>query len=152
VTVPKALSEVPAFLDKEWIAAIATVDRRGEPHAVPVWFTFDDGKLHVHTDRNSVKIRNIQHNPHVSMAVYNAHDEAVIIRGRARLVDDEKEFRRLTQAHIDKYNRLYNITRSTSGIDYIKLDAQGRDSIGIPLFDFQVRCVIEVTPEKTLFW
>jgi len=149
---PKTLDDVPAFLGLRWIAAFATVDKADRPHAVPVWFTFDDGKLHVQTNRRSVKVRNVQVNPHVSMAVYDERDEAVIIQGKAMLVTDEDEFRRLTQAHIDKYNRLYNIARNTRGVEYIKLDAQGRDSMGIPLFDHRVRCVIEVTPEKMLFW
>lgn len=46
-TMPKTLADVPAFLDMQWMATFATVDRAGKPHAVPVWFTFDDGKLHV---------------------------------------------------------------------------------------------------------
>ena len=149
---PKASCDVPNFMDEQWIATIATVDAKGEPHAVPVWFTFDHEMIHVQTDRKSVKVRNIQRNPHVSIAVYNAHDEAVVVRGQAKIVDNEKKFKRLTQAHIDKYNHLHNAAHSTSGIQYIKLDAQGRDSMGIPLFDYQVRCIIEVKPEKILFW
>jgi len=144
---PKTLADVPAFLDMQWIATFATVDKAAKPHAVPVWFTFDDGKLHVHTDRKSLKARNVRVNPHVSIAVYNMRDEAVIIQGTGRIVEDQAEFRLLTQAHIDKYNRLYNTARRTSGVEYIKLDAQGRDSMGIPLYD-RVRCIIEVKPQR----
>lgn len=136
----------------QWIATFVTVDEQGKPHAVPVWFTYDNKKLHVQTDRSSVKVRNVQSNPYVAMAVYNMHDEAVCVQGKAQLLSDEKEFRRLTQTHIDKYNRLYNIANNTDGIEYIKLDAQGRDSMGIPLFEPTIRCIIEVKPEKTLFW
>jgi len=52
---------------------------------------------------------------------------------------------------MDKYNRLFNKVRGTKGVEYIKLDKQGRDNMGIPLFDPKIRCVIEVTP-KILFW
>jgi len=79
-------------------------------------------------------------------------DEAAIIQGTGRIVEDEEEFRLLTQAHIDKYNRLYNTAHKTGGVEYIKLNPQGRDSMGIPLFDHRVRCIIEVKPERILFW
>jgi hypothetical protein len=118
---------------------------------VPVWFTFDEGKVHVQTDRKSAKARNVQFNPNVAVAVY-IHEEAVILRSKARLIDNEEKFRKLTQAHIDKYNRLFNTAHNTQGIEYIKLDAQGRDNMGVPLFDHKVRCIIQITPKKVLFW
>jgi general stress protein 26 len=148
---PKTMAEVPSFLNEQWIATLATVDKQGKPHTVPVWFTFDQGKVHVQTDRKSVKVRNIQFNPNASVAVY-IRDEAVILNGKAGLIDSEEDFRKLTQAHIDKYNRLFNIAHNTQGIEYIKLDAQGRDNMGTPLFNYTVRCIIEVVPEKMLFW
>lgn len=147
----KNLADVASFMEREWLASFVTVDAENKPHIVPVWFTYDDGKVHVQTDRKSVKVRNIKRNDHVAVAVYHG-EEAVVIRGRGRLVDDDKEFVRLTQHHIDKYNRLFNIAHKTEGIEYIKLDEQGRDSMGIPLFDLRIRCVIEVTPDKVLFW
>lgn len=152
VNMPKSMDAVPSFLNDQWIATLATVDKHGKPHAVPVWFTFDEGKMHIQTDRKSVKIRNIVSNTNVVLAVYNMREEAVVVRGKARIVDDEEEFRKLTQAHIDKYNRLFNIAYKTKGIKYIKLDAEGRDNMGIPLFDTKVRCMIEITPKKILFW
>jgi len=147
----KNLAEVASFLEREWLASFVTVDAEGKPHVVPVWFTYDEGKVCVQTDRKSMKVRNIKRNDNGAVAVYGG-EEAVIIRGRGRLVENEKEFVKLTQHHIDKYNRLFNIAYRTKGIEYIKLDAQGRDSMGMPLFDSKVRCVIEETPDKILFW
>jgi hypothetical protein len=116
-----------------------------------VWFTYDEGKVHVQTDRKSVKVRNIKRNNKVAVAVYRG-EEAIIIHRRGTVVGGEKQFVQLTQRHIDKYNRLFNIAHKTEGIEYIKLDEHGRDSMGIPLFNSKVRCVVEVTPEKVLFW
>jgi len=138
-------------MEREWLASFVTVDAERKPHVVPVWFTYDDGKVHVQTDRKSVKVRNLKRNENVGVAVYRG-DEAVIIRGKGRVVEDEEQFVKLTHRHIDKYNRLFNLVHKTGGIDYIKLDEQGRDSMGVPLFDSRVRCVIEVTPDKVLFW
>jgi len=119
---------------------------------VPVCFTYDGGKVYVQTDRKSVKVKNLSKNPHVTLTVYNYRDEAVIMRGKACVQEDEAEFRRHTRVHIDKYNRLFNKARGTQGVEYIKLDELGRDNMGIPLFDSKIRCVIEVAPDKILFW
>lgn len=82
----------------------------------------------------------------------SAGEEAVLIRGTGKIVEDEKEFVKLTQLHIDKYNRLFNIAHGTKDVEYIKLDEHGRDNMGILLFDSKVRCIIEVKPEKVRFW
>jgi len=148
----ESLADVKVFLDNEWIACFATVDVHSRPHVVPVWFTYDEGKVYVQTDRKSVKVKNLSRKPCVALTVYNYRDEAVIIRGKARLIEDEAEFRKHTQAHIDKYNRLFNKARGTRGVEYIKLDNQGRDNMGIPPFDSKIRCVVEIMPDKILFW
>jgi len=147
----KSLVDVANFLEREWLASFVTVDVEGKPHVVPVWFTYDDGKVHIQTDRRSVKVLNLKKNDNVAVAVYHG-EEAVIIQGRGRVIDEKKDFVKLTQRHIDKYNRLFNIVSKTTGKQYIKLDEQGRDSMGIPLFDSNVRCVVEVTPKKIRFW
>jgi len=134
---PKSLSEVSSFMQKEWLASFATVDAEGRPHVVPVFFTYDEGRVYVQTDRKSVKVRNLAKNSNVAIAVYRG-EEAVIIRGKGKVIADRNEFIKRTQEHIDKY--------------HLQLDEHGRDSMGIPLFDAKIRCVIEVIPEKILFW
>jgi nitroimidazol reductase NimA-like FMN-containing flavoprotein (pyridoxamine 5'-phosphate oxidase superfamily) len=134
---PKSLSEVSSFMQKEWLASFATVDAEGRPHVVPVFFTYDKGRVYVQTDRKSVKVRNLAKNSNVAIAVYRG-EEAVIIRGKGKVIADKNEFIKRTQKHIDKYR--------------LQLDEHGRDSMGIPLFDAKIRCVIEVVPEKILFW
>lgn len=147
----KNLTDVAAFMEREWLASLTTVDTRSKPHIAPVWFTYEKGRVYVQTDRKSVKIRNLKKNRNVAVAVYRG-EEAVIIRGVGNIIEDEKEFVRLTQCHIDKYNRLFNIAKGTQNIEYIKLDEQGRDNMGVPLFDSAVRCIIQVTPKKIRFW
>ena len=134
---PKSLREVQSFMNREQLATFATVDSNNEPHIVPVFFTHDDGKVYIQTDRNSMKVHNLIRNNNVAVAVY-CGEEAVIIRGKARLIDSDEEFVKRTQDHINKYQ--------------LKLDEHGRDSFGIPLFNNRVRCVIEVTPKRILFW
>jgi len=84
-----------------------------------------------------VKVCNLTRNGNVAVAAYRG-EEAVIIRGKARIIKSEIEFVKRTQDHINKYQ--------------LRLDDQDRDSLGIPLFNREIRCVVEVTPERILFW
>lgn len=133
---PATESQIKAFMNRQRLATFCTVGARRTPHAVPVWFTYSEGAVYVQTDRSSVKVRNLLRNPRACVAVY-AGDEAVIMTGRTRLLPQD-EFRSRTAEHIRKYR--------------IRLDRQGRDSLGISLFDAKVRCVVEVTPEKVRCW
>jgi hypothetical protein len=47
-------------------------------------------------------VRNVLENDYVAVAVYS-RDDAVTIRGRGRIIDDEQEFIRKTHDHVDKY-------------------------------------------------
>ncbi len=136
---PESLAEVDNFMQRERIATFCTVDAEDKPHVVPVFFTYINEKVYIHTDRKSVKVHNLLKNPNVALSVYRGEygEEAVVIRGEARIVAED-EFVLRTQEHIDKYP--------------IKLDEQGRDGLGLPLFDNAVRCVIEVTVKRLLFW
>jgi len=78
---PNSLKEVQSFMNRERLAAFATVSPNNEPHIVPVFFTYDNGKVYIQTDRNSVKVRNLIRNINVAVVVY-CGEEAVIIRGR----------------------------------------------------------------------
>jgi nitroimidazol reductase NimA-like FMN-containing flavoprotein (pyridoxamine 5'-phosphate oxidase superfamily) len=134
---PKNLNEVQRFMGTENLASFATVGSDGEPHVVPVFFTYENQRVYVQTDRKSVKVRNLQKNNKVAVAVYRG-EEAVILRGKARIIEDHEEFTKRTQDHIAKYR--------------LKLDKNGKDSMGIPLFDKTIRCVVEVTSKRIIFW
>jgi len=91
----------------------------------------------VQADRKSVEVRNLVKNRNVAIAVYSG-EEAVIVRGGGRLIAHREEFVKRTQEHIDKYG--------------LKLDKQGKGSLGIPLFNDKIHCVVEVTPKRLIFW
>jgi len=134
---PKNLQEVKSFMNTQRLASFATVDRKNAPHVVPVFFTYDDGRVHIQTDWEAMKVRNLMENDNAAVAVYSG-EEAVIIRGKASIIDSPKEFRKRTQEHIMKYK--------------LRLDEQGRDPLGIPLFNDKIRCVVKVDPKRTRFW
>jgi len=133
----KNMTDVKRFMNQEKLASFATVDAYNRPHVVPVFFTYDNGKVYVQADRKSLKVRNLGTNHNVAVAVYRG-EESVIIRGKGHIIESESEFIKRTQQHIDKYR--------------LRLDAQGRDSMGIHLFNFQTRCVVEITSKKIMYW
>jgi nitroimidazol reductase NimA-like FMN-containing flavoprotein (pyridoxamine 5'-phosphate oxidase superfamily) len=93
---PRNKGEVQGFMSHERLVSFATVDLRSKPHIVPVFFTYDHGKVYIQTDRNSVKVRNLMRNSNVAVAVHSG-EEAVIIRGKARIIKSETEFVKRTQ-------------------------------------------------------
>ena len=62
------------FLAEANVAVLATVDRRGRPHAAPVWYLYEDGpdgqaEIIVATGEGSQKHRNVAANPEVTLVV-----------------------------------------------------------------------------------
>lgn len=82
---PKNVGEVQRFMEKESLASFATVSRDRQPHAVPVFFTYENGKVYIQTGRQSLKVRNLLGKKKVALAVYSG-EEAVILRGRQRAI------------------------------------------------------------------
>jgi len=63
----------------------ASVRPDGRPHLAPIWFAWHAGKLYVCTAPSSVKARNIQQNPCVTLALEDG-SSPVICEGKAHAV------------------------------------------------------------------
>ena len=74
------------FLEHVLIARLATVDTDCHPHVVPVWYGWDGESLWMRAFRSTQKVRNIQHNPMISVAIDMTTDhvdnQAVVLEGR----------------------------------------------------------------------
>ena len=75
------------FLAEANVAVLATVDRRGRPHAAPVWYLYQGGQFLISTDRGSQKHRNIEANPEITLVIdrRTLPYYAVIARGKAEI-------------------------------------------------------------------
>lgn len=72
-------------------AYLTTVRPDGRPHTVPVCYVWEGESILIFSLPNSVKIRNLKQNQHVSLAVDNFGDSeyfSVVIEGTAVLVDE----------------------------------------------------------------
>ena len=75
---------------------VATVRPDGRPHLAPVWFVVADGKWYLCTAPESVKARNLQSNPKITLALEDG-SSPYIVEGEARPVKPSAEVVRLFQ-------------------------------------------------------
>jgi PPOX class probable F420-dependent enzyme len=78
---------VQTRLKRELVIWLVTVGRDGRPHAVPVWFCWDDGKSFLIYSVPGQKVRDIEANPNVALHLNSdlVGDEVVRIDGTAKV-------------------------------------------------------------------
>ena len=79
--------QAQAFLSEPHVAVLATVDGSGRPHAMPIWYLYEDGVIIMSAGRNSQKRRNLEANPWATLVVDRRETPyyALMIRGRAEI-------------------------------------------------------------------
>ena len=63
---------------------LATARPKGKPHLIPIWFVWHDSKFYICTEGKSVKVKNLQHAPHVSVSLEDGN-KPIIAEGTATL-------------------------------------------------------------------
>jgi PPOX class probable F420-dependent enzyme len=82
---PVALSaEAKSLIDRPNFAHLATLMPDGSPQSTPVWIGREGDKLIISTSEGSLKSKNMQKDPRLSVSVVDFHNpyEEVQIRGR----------------------------------------------------------------------
>ena len=82
--------EISDIHSERHVADLATVRPDGRPHLAPIWYMEEGGKVFMIANADSVKFRNVRHNPKVSMSI--ATDQRpykyVVLEGEGRITDD----------------------------------------------------------------
>jgi len=106
---------IVALLERADVGALSTIGEDGYPYSAPVNFVYTDGKVYIHGRRVGEKIGNLERDPRVCFTVWErtgyedcgtaACDtatvyESVIIRGKARIVEDVDLRRRVLLAMV----------------------------------------------------
>ena len=75
-------------LRTDYVIWLVSVRPDGRPHAVTVWFLRDGDTILIFSRPNNQKLRNIQSNPNVVLALDNTHEGAdpITIEGTATLL------------------------------------------------------------------
>src|SRR5262249_6828057 len=109
------------FLSRRTVAHLATADRRGAPHVVPVCFAIEGGALYITIDEKPKRadvplkrLRNIAENPAVAVVVDRYDDDWtrlgwVMLRGRADILTDGAEHGRAQELLRARYPQLIDM-------------------------------------------
>ena len=84
-------SDLDELLSEAHVAVLGTVEGRGRPHQVPIWYGWKDGAALLLTDRGSKKWRNLLANPHASLCVdtKTAPYQGAILQGEVEEAAEE---------------------------------------------------------------
>ena len=84
--------EQSAFLAAAKTLVLSSIDSRGYPHSVAMWFALIDGLVHMTSFAKAQKVVNIRRNPKVSLLAESGTTysqlRGLLIRGDAEIVDD----------------------------------------------------------------
>jgi PPOX class probable F420-dependent enzyme len=107
-----------SFLSRRRVGHLATADRTGAPHVVPVCFAMDADALYITIDEKPKRadaplkrLRNIAENPTVAVVVDRYDDDWtrlgwVMLRGRAEILTGGEEHSRAQAALRERYPQL----------------------------------------------
>lgn len=96
--------QLQAFLSETRLAVVATIDRDGQPHAVPTWYQYDGGEIVFHTGLGSRKYANLRRDPRLTFCIEDRSlpYKAVIVKGRAEMEErtDDDGTRRMAVRYL----------------------------------------------------
>lgn len=81
---------------------VSTTRPNGRPHAVPVWYIWDDSQLYFISGQNLQKSKNLAHQPWVVVHAGDG-DDVIILEGPVDIVLDRAELERVDAAYSAKY-------------------------------------------------
>ena len=125
------------FLKKQKILHLATIDKTGTPHIVPVWYMYSTNKIYIGPNTKTEKAKNIKTSKKVSFCVdvgVNAPNIfGVMGQGTAKLIKDTNSVSRLAKKILLRYFK-----------DLKNKSAQ-------EILD-DTDCIIEIMPKKYAVW
>ena len=100
-------AESAAFLAAGRTIQLATIDRDGRPHLVPMWYAVVDGRLAMWSYAKSQKVLNLRRDPRLTCLVEagDRYDElrGVSVRGRAKIESDPAVVQRVGEAIYERH-------------------------------------------------
>lgn len=96
-------AKIVEFLKQHGAGVLATASAKGVPHAATVYFVTDDElNFYFVTKEKTTKHKNLQANPHVSVAIFDAKSQTTLqVDGKAAPVEDIKQFMELFKRILD---------------------------------------------------
>ncbi|NHH98599.1 hypothetical protein DYY66_0296 [Candidatus Nitrosotalea sp. FS] len=125
------------FVKSQKILRLATIGSSGDPHIVPVWYMYTNGKFYVGTNTNTRKAKNIKKNSKISFCVDTGIRSPDIIgvmgMGRAKLILKTEMVKSISKKILLRY---FTSLKNKSAQELLD----------------QTDCIIEITPKKVTDW
>jgi general stress protein 26 len=101
-------NKVNKYLADHYYLNLATVSPQGNPMAHTLAYVSEEAIVYVATRKNTRKVQNIMHNPHVAYTVDEDDPDwfdmkALQVEGRASIINDEKELREIGEIMVAKF-------------------------------------------------
>jgi general stress protein 26 len=124
------------FLREQKILRLATLDGRGTPHLVPVWYRYSAKKIYVGTNTKTKKAKNVAKNKTVCFCVDDGvwHPiYGVMGIGNAKLILEKNRVRKIAGAILLRYFKSLSTKSAKELLE-------------------QTDCIIEITPRRLTSW
>lgn len=100
---PLSKPELDKLLSEEEICYIATTKPSGDPHVVPIWFIWRNGKIYFETDTTTIKFANIQRRNRVMLCF--GGKETYLLEGSVKWYTEEELGFPIRKLFWEKYPR-----------------------------------------------
>ena len=131
------MSKRDEFLKNQKILHLATVNKTGTPHIVPVWYMYSNKKILIGTNSKTTKAKNVKADKKVSFCVdvgVNAPNIfGVMGQGNGKLIIQKSKVSRLAKKILLRY---FKTLKSKSAKEILD----------------DTDCIIEITPKEFSVW
>jgi|TARA_B110000014_G_C19934825_1_gene483632 nitroimidazol reductase NimA-like FMN-containing flavoprotein (pyridoxamine 5'-phosphate oxidase superfamily) len=131
------MSKQVKFLKEQKILHLATIDKTGTPHIVPVWYMYNAKKIYIGTNTKTDKAKNIRNHKKVSFCVdvgINAPNIfGVMGQGTAKLIKNPQIVSRIGKRILLRYFKSLDNKSAKELLD-------------------DTDCIIEIIPKKYAVW
>ena len=131
------MSKRDEFLKKQKILRLATLDKKGDLHIVPVWYLDSKKRIYIGTNTKTEKAKNIKNNHKVSFCVdigINSPDIfGVMGQGNAKLIKEKNDVEEIGKIILLRYFKTLDNKSAQEILD-------------------DTDCIIEIIPKKYSIW
>ena len=125
------------FIKTQKVLRLATIDQKGIPHIVPVWYLYSAKKFYIGTNTHTEKAKNIKKNKQVGLCIdigiQSPDIFGVLGQGSAKLILDKKLVSKFAKRILLRYFRSLENKSAKELLD-------------------DTDCIIEITPKKFSVW
>ncbi len=125
------------FIKTQKVLRLATIDQKGTPHIVSVWYLYSAKKFYIGTNTRTEKAKNIKKNKQVGLCIdigiQSPDIFGVLGQGSAKLILDKNLVSKLAKRILLRYFRSLENKSAKELLD-------------------DTDCIIEITPKKFSVW